>query len=36
MKQEGMQTHFKKGVTTLCILALLLVGRWKKEEELPE
>ena len=23
MKQEGMQTHFKKGVTTLCILALL-------------
>ena len=23
MKQEGMQTHFKKGVTTLCILSLL-------------
>ena len=23
MKQEGMQTHFKKGVTTLCVLSLL-------------
>lgn len=23
VKQEGMQTHFKKGVTTLCVLSLL-------------
>lgn len=23
MKAEGLQTHFKKGVTTLCILSLL-------------
>ena len=26
MKNEGMQTHFKKGVTTLCILSLLRRG----------
>lgn len=26
MKNEGLQTHFKKGVTTLCILSLLRRG----------